>query len=110
MDDQTKQTIKSITNSDQSIIHDRDINGRNAFHYSSFYGNLELIHFLFLKLKNKNLINQFDHFHFTPLLLASFCGHISIVKKLLFFGADPNLNLKFFRFSSLHFLSRLSPN
>uniref|UniRef100_A0A0N4ZCG8 ANK_REP_REGION domain-containing protein n=1 Tax=Parastrongyloides trichosuri TaxID=131310 RepID=A0A0N4ZCG8_PARTI len=55
--------------------------GQSLLHLATYLGNLKVVNFLIGKVPC--LIDSRNEIHETPLLIASYCGHINIINKFL---------------------------
>lgn len=104
---QYKELIRNAKPNELKTILERDENGRNAFHFSAFLGQLDLVTAM-LKFGKSKLLKAKDKFGWTALHFASFGGNLRCTKRLLDDNADPN-RLTNSGLSGLHFLARFDP-
>ena len=71
----------NITNS--NICELLNKNGWNAIHYSSYYGNEEILNYIINKLNNKSNLNILNNEGWSPLLLATYKQQIKCVEILI---------------------------
>ena len=85
--------INEFIQKDLSILTTKE-NGWNALHYSCYYGGEQITEFL-IKLFNpsKELINGLTKDGYTPLHLACIKGHANIVRILLLFFKEIDVNI-----------------
>ena len=86
---------KSVLGCVKQIINKK--NNWNALHYSCYYGNKDITAFLLSYNTNSNsiheLINSLTNENYTPLHIACHRGYVSIVKILLLYLRDIDINI-----------------
>ncbi|TYZ61905.1 hypothetical protein PybrP1_006481 [[Pythium] brassicae (nom. inval.)] len=65
-------------------VHDRAADGRQALHFASEHGHLQVVGMLLANRADVNAMRQ------TPLLCAAYAGHVHVASMLLAHGADVN--------------------
>ena len=80
----------NITNS--NICELLNKNGWNAIHYSSYYGNEEILNFIINKLNIKSNLNVLNNEGWSPLLLATYKQQIKCVEILI---SDENIDVNY---------------
>ncbi len=76
------------------LDHGADLNATDIFkntmmHYACMIGNVRVVEIILSR--NRDLINKINTNGKTPLMAASYSGHLAVVKRLLKEHADPNI-------------------
>ena len=81
-------TIKSLLNSDPSLIEARDKDGSTPLHCATWKGQEKAAALLVKEGANVNAVNQNEHWGTTPLHAAAHANQAKIAQLLLDHGAD----------------------